>query len=88
MLIEYRLNGRRKEVRDAVGKRLVAVRAAREVVDVYQTRDMGHLPMKTKVVDPVEVDSTGAAWDANLHVASKLKNMNGTWRKKPGAAAE
>lgn len=85
MLIEYVLNGRRKEVRDVVGKRLVAVRAAREVVDAYMTRDMASQPKVQKVV--AEVDSAGQAWDENLHVASKLKNLNGTWRKKPGAAA-
>lgn len=34
-----------------------------------------------------EVDATGVEWDATLHAASKLKNSDGTWRKKPGRAA-
>jgi Ni,Fe-hydrogenase III component G len=83
MLIEYVLNGRRKEVRDVVGKRLIAVRAAREVVDGYMTRDMADQPKVQKVV----LDSAGNPWDESLHVASKLQNKDGTWRKKPGAAA-
>lgn len=51
----------------------------------YMTSDMGHKPMATKVV--AEVDSAGDEWNPEMHVASKLKNQNGTWRKKPGAAA-
>lgn len=82
MLIEYVLNGKRKEVRDVVGKRLIAVRAAREVVDGYMTRDMADQPKVQKVVD-----SAGNPWDENLHVASKLQNADGTWRKKRGAAS-
>ena len=35
----------------------------------------------------VETDSENVAWDASMHVASKLKNVDGTWRKKPGARA-
>lgn len=35
----------------------------------------------------VETDSDGAEWDAAMHVATKLKNADGTWRKKPGAKA-
>lgn len=32
-----------------------------------------------------ETDSAGATWDEKLHVATKLKNGDGTWRKRPGA---
>lgn len=66
----------------------------------YQTRDMVAEPVRAqkpvKVAEPEtievavtepEFDSAGDAWTADLHVASKLKNQNGTWRKKPGAAA-
>lgn len=52
----------------------------------YMTTDMGHQPVIIKA-PAVEVDSAGQAWDEALHVASKLKNNNGTWRKKPGAAS-
>ena len=34
---------------------------------------------------PVDLDSDNTPWDAALHVASKLKNGDGTWRKRPGA---
>lgn len=94
MLIEYVLNGKRKEVRDAVGKALIKVRAAREVA--YETRDMADQPKVIKApevveapaVEDIEVDSAGDVWDAAIHAASKIKNLNGTWRKKPGAAAQ
>lgn len=34
---------------------------------------------------PVDLDSDNTPWDPALHVASKLKNGDGTWRKRPGA---
>lgn len=52
----------------------------------YMTSDMGHKPTIIKA-PAAEVDSTGDEWNPDLHVASKLKNQNGTWRKKPGASA-
>lgn len=86
MLIEYP-NGRRKEVRDTVGRALVKIKGVKEVSEgSYLTRDMADQPKVAKVLP--ELDSAGNAWDENLHVASKLKNLNGTWRKKPGAAAQ
>lgn len=47
---------------------------------VYQTRDLVAAPA-------VDVDSAGMAWDASLHTSTRLKNSDGTWRKKPGRAA-
>lgn len=47
---------------------------------VYQTRAMVAAPA-------VEVDSSGVEWHAALHASTKLKNSDGTWRKKPGRAA-
>lgn len=35
-----------------------------------------------------ETDSAGATWDSALHVATKSKNSDGTWRKRPGSKAE
>lgn len=52
----------------------------------YLTTDMGHKPGVIKAAEP-ETDSAGEVWNPDFHVASKLKNQNGTWRKKPGAAA-
>lgn len=56
----------------------------------YQTRMLtAALPVPADVTPTVaapELDSAGVEWSADLHVASKLQNMNGTWRKKPGAA--
>lgn len=66
----------------------------------YITRDMVAAPVApvqdftppTFVPAPVQeaipsadLDSDGTAWDADLHVSTKLKNSDGTWRKRPGA---
>jgi hypothetical protein len=51
----------------------------------YQTRMMSAAPVVAVIEEPVltaELDSAGEPWDAEIHVATKLKNMNGTWRKK------
>lgn len=60
----------------------------------YETRDMANMPQVQKnpadaseIFTPdVQLDSADVSWDANIHVASKLQNKDGTWRKKPGAA--
>lgn len=36
----------------------------------------------------VDLDAEGNAWDADLHVSTKLKNADGTWRKRPGAKTQ
>jgi KaiC/GvpD/RAD55 family RecA-like ATPase len=63
----------------------------RKGMGTYMTRDLQAEAKQTARTLPnmtaVEVDSAGDAWNPDLHVASKLKNQNGTWRKKPGAAA-
>jgi len=56
----------------------------RRGIGTYMTRD---LVASRPQAPAVEVDSAGDEWNPDLHVASKLKNQNGTWRKKPGAAA-
>jgi hypothetical protein len=70
MWIEYVLNGKRKEVRDIVGKRLIAVKAAREVQGEYLTRDMGQMP---------EVQKDGDGLDdmdkAQLHALAKERGL-------------
>jgi hypothetical protein len=85
MWIEYVLNGKRKLVKDVIGKRLIKVKAAREVQGEYLTRDMADQKKVLKEPTP-ELDSAGDAWNPEIHVATKLQNNDGTWRKKPGAA--
>lgn len=62
---------------------------AKRGLGTYLTRDMvaDRTPPTIATTEGPELDSSGIAWDADLHVASRLKNNNGTWRKKPGAAA-
>lgn len=43
------------------------------------------VPEEIEEAASAEVDSTGAEWNPDLHVSTKLKNAGGTWRKKPGA---
>ena len=56
----------------------------------------GHLPTPTvTIVDEAhleipapaaeETDSAGHAWNAELHVSTKAKNQDGTWKKRRGA---
>lgn len=54
-------------------------------VGAYQTRALVAAPVEAAA--SVEVDSSGVAWDAALHTSTKLKNSDGTWRKKPGRTA-
>jgi hypothetical protein len=51
----------------------------------YNTRALVATPATQ--IDSVEVDSAGVEWDASSHTSTKLKNSDGTWRKKPGRAA-
>lgn len=36
----------------------------------------------------LEHDTAGVVWNAEIHAAAKIKNQDGTWRKKPGAKAD
>lgn len=60
---------------------------ARRGLGTYMTRDMVASRPEVPAV-AAEFDSAGQEWNSDLHVATKLKNQNGTWRKKPGAAAQ
>lgn len=68
----------------------------RRGMGTYLTRDMVAESTKIPAMQSMGsnqslddlVDSAGTVWNAEIHVATKLKNMNGTWRKKPGAAAQ
>lgn len=91
MLIEYVLNGKRKEVRPAVGKALIKVRAAREVAGDYLTRDMARQPVATKpmvaesaISTPTEnaqadedqaTDGLDAMDKAQLHALAKERGL-------------
>ena len=56
----------------------------RRGLGTYLTRDL--VADRTPKAPPPELDSAGEPWNPEIHVASKLQNNNGTWRKKPGAA--
>lgn len=76
MLIEYVLNGKRKEVRTAVGKALIKVKAAREVKGEYLTRDMEDQPKIQKVEAPVILgDGLDAMDKAELHALAKDRGL-------------
>lgn len=74
--------------KNGMERKMMAIQAEvlfKRGLGTYMTSDMGNKPAVIKA--SVEVDSAGDEWNPDLHVASKLKNQNGTWRKKPGAAA-
>lgn len=64
----------------------VFIRAKKVEQVGYETRALV-AGKPAKMPASVEVDSAGVAWDASLHTSTKLKNSDGTWRKKPGRAA-
>lgn len=72
------------ELPDRAAKVLIKIKKleASDGEMTYQTRAM---PAGRTV--PAEVDSAGATYDPTLHTSTKLKNSDGTWRKKPGRAA-
>jgi hypothetical protein len=51
----------------------------------YLTRDMVADP--TAAAGDAELDSAGQPWNEALHASTKIKNADGTWRKRPGAKA-
>lgn len=79
-------------------KKLAYVGGEVKAEPVYQTRALVAAPVQSVeiagprgdvlIIDEIaEVDSAGVEWHATLHAASKLKNADGTWRKKPGRVA-
>lgn len=40
---------------------------------------------KLEPTPAVEMDSTGAEWNSELHASTKAKNQDGTWKKRRGA---
>ncbi len=78
--------GEEFELADKIARHLVSAKKLQEVRGLtYETRAMTAAPVQSE--SSVEVDSAGAQWDASLHTSTKLKNSDGTWRKKPGRAA-
>ncbi len=71
MLIEYVLTGKRKEVKPAVAKALIKVKAAREVTG-YLTRDMADQP---KVIKQPEGDGLDLLDKASLHELAKERGL-------------
>jgi hypothetical protein len=51
-----------------------------------ETAEVTEAAESTEAAGP-ELDSAGTAWDAETHTSTKLKNSDGTWRKKPGRAS-
>ncbi len=76
--------GEEFDLPDKVARVLVSAKKLAAVG--YETRALV-AGKPAKIAASVEVDSAGAAWDASLHTSTKLKNSDGTWRKKPGRAA-
>ena len=68
------LPGQEFELKDRQAKIFMKLGRVQE----YQTRDM----VSSRVMH--DVDSAGTVWDSTLHTSTKLKNADGTWRKKPG----
>jgi hypothetical protein len=58
-----------------------------EAVGGYQTRALQAASAQVPVSVEALLDSAGMPWDGTLHTSTKLKNSDGTWRKKPGRAA-
>lgn len=73
--------GEEFDLPDKVARVFIKAKKVQEVGMTYQTRALVAAPAS------VEVDSAGMEWDAALHASTKLKNADGTWRKKPGRAA-
>ncbi len=77
--------GEEFDLPDKVARVFVNAKKLAYVAGVYQTRALVAAPVQAAV--SVEVDSNGVEWDATLHTSTKLKNSDGTWRKKPGRVA-
>jgi hypothetical protein len=74
------LPGEEFDLPDKVARVFINAKKVQAVGMPYQTRALVAAPS-------VEVDSAGVEWNASLHTSTKLKNADGTWRKKPGRAA-
>lgn len=77
--------GEEFDLPDKVARIFINAKKLQAVGMTYQTRALQAAPVRE--VASVEVDSVGIEWDASLHTSTKLKNSDGTWRKKPGRAA-
>ena len=73
MLIEYVLTGKQKEVKAAVGKALIKVKAAREVG--YMTRDMADQPKVIKQPEQDFGDGLDLLDKASLHELAKERGL-------------
>jgi hypothetical protein len=72
MLIEFR-NGKRKEVKPAVGKYFIKIGTGREVSGGYLTRDMADQPKVVKL--PVFGDGLDEMEKAELHALAKERGL-------------
>jgi hypothetical protein len=79
------LPGEEFDLPDKVARVFINAKKVQAVGMPYQTRALVAAPAFAHPM--VEVDANGVEWDAALHTSTKLKNADGTWRKKPGRAA-
>lgn len=79
-------NGREKEMSDRYAVVLEKIGHGS-----YMTRDMRAVMPVVHIASPVEqqveLDDNGVPFDPELHAESKVKNKDGSWRKKPGSKA-
>jgi len=75
MLIEYVLTGKQKEVKPAVAKALIKVKAAREVTGGYLTRDMADQPKIIKQPEEDLGDGLDLLDKASLHELAKERGL-------------
>ncbi len=83
------LPGEEFELPDKVARVFINAKKL-QAFDGYQTRALQAASNVAAVMNEYKqkavesLDSIGAEWDASLHTSTKLKNSDGTWRKKPG----
>lgn len=84
---DFEASGRDARILVAIGKASYQTRvmtAAPPVSAPAPSPIPAPMPAPLEPAEP-DIDSAGAAWDETLHVSTRLKNADGTWRKRPGA---
>lgn len=63
------------------GREYLMVHHAVPGVDIPGPADM----LANEILTSLDVDSTGAEWNPELHASTKAKNQDGAWKKRRGA---
>lgn len=84
---DFEATGRDARILVAIGK---ASYQTRVMTAAPPTSAPAPSPVPAPAAAPVapggpDLDSAGVAWDEAVHVSTRLKNVDGTWRKRPGA---